>query len=444
MLEVTSLGDNMSQGHTRRRLAPLAAMTAFIMTMFVVAAPIASAHHPEISASSYCDESGAPVISFRAYSWLQDPSQDGKSGNPDIGIYVRTSGSDWEKVTSGAFTEANGYEFDGVFDATKWAGMTVTVKARADQPFNNGNSQGEYRKVDVHVPADCSPPDPTEVSVSVSGVCSRDGDEVTFSYAVSASAGVTVDFDDEDLNLTDGGTYESVNASADWTATAPDGAVFEENQEPTLAGSTDVEDCTPRPRSGTRLGAIGDFVWFDLDRDGVQGGPGDTPVTGATVELLVDGAVVASQVTGSDGKYLFDDLSAGEYQVRFTVPGFAGFTDIDDGWDDVDSDAAEVATNPLVGITGIIDLAVGEVDLTVDAGVVVEVEAVVITTTTTAPPTTTIPPVSVSTLPFTGSDSTPIGLLALNLLAGGALILLASYDRPTRRARPNTPSWQRH
>jgi DNA-directed RNA polymerase II subunit RPB1 len=73
--------------------------------------------------------------------------------------------------------------------------------------------------------------------------------------------------------------------------------------------------------------AIGDFTWVDLDRDGLQGR--DEPVLpNVTVELLdadgkpavgMDGSRVAAVVTDADGRYLFDGLPAGEYQVRFVL-----------------------------------------------------------------------------------------------------------------------------
>ena len=49
---------------------------------------------------------------------------------------------------------------------------------------------------------------------------------------------------------------------------------------------------------------VGNFVWFDTDGDGVQDA-GESPLPGVTVELLLDGSVIASTTTDSNGNYIF-------------------------------------------------------------------------------------------------------------------------------------------
>jgi len=67
-------------------------------------------------------------------------------------------------------------------------------------------------------------------------------------------------------------------------------------------------------------GSMGDTVWYDADRDGVQGVSEDG-IPGATVtlegDLDGDGSldVILSAVTDADGQYLFDALPAGAYTV---------------------------------------------------------------------------------------------------------------------------------
>jgi hypothetical protein len=66
--------------------------------------------------------------------------------------------------------------------------------------------------------------------------------------------------------------------------------------------------------------AIGDRVWFDTDRDGVQD-VGERGVSGVTVQLLnASGAVVATAVTDQQGNYLFENLPPGNYAVQFVPP----------------------------------------------------------------------------------------------------------------------------
>ncbi|SFR12830.1 SdrD B-like domain-containing protein [Poseidonocella sedimentorum] len=115
------------------------------------------------------------------------------------------------------------------------------------------------------------------------------------------------------------------------------------------------------------LGALGDLVWFDVDKDGVQDDDEDG-VEGVTVNLLQAGAVIATATTDINGNYLFDELPAGDYQVQFVLPaGRFAFTEQDAGSDDAADSDADVTT----GLTGIITLAEGETNLTVDSGIII-------------------------------------------------------------------------
>lgn len=46
------------------------------------------------------------------------------------------------------------------------------------------------------------------------------------------------------------------------------------------------------------------------------------PVPGATVEVLVQGAAFATRQTGEDGRFSFDEIKAGKYELRFQAYGF--------------------------------------------------------------------------------------------------------------------------
>jgi hypothetical protein len=74
-------------------------------------------------------------------------------------------------------------------------------------------------------------------------------------------------------------------------------------------------------------GVIGDFVWQDLNHDGVQDA-GEPGIDGVTVRLRdAAGTVLATTITGPDGFYQFAGVCAGDYQVEVdaaTVP--AGLT----------------------------------------------------------------------------------------------------------------------
>ena len=106
-----------------------------------------------------------------------------------------------------------------------------------------------------------------------------------------------------------------------------------------------------------QCGAIGDYVWHDLNHDGLQD-PNEPGINGVTLLLKKNGTTLATTVTaphmGKNGYYLFQGVCAGDYTVEVdasTVP--AGFTPTtkDAGADDTidnDSDGGPVfVTQPL-------------------------------------------------------------------------------------------------
>lgn len=133
----------------------------------------------------------------------------------------------------------------------------------------------------------------------------------------------------------------------------------------------------------TELAALGDYVWFDHDNDGTQTESTWDGANGVTVKLFADDgdgtaqpatdALVATTVTTDDaygrpGYYLFDGLIPGvQYFVQFIRPASAtAFTTQNAGGDDtIDSDAD--TTN---GTTQEVTLAPGEINRTLDAGLV--------------------------------------------------------------------------
>ena len=117
------------------------------------------------------------------------------------------------------------------------------------------------------------------------------------------------------------------------------------------------------------LASLGDFVFFDTDRDGIQDA-GEPGVEGVTVNLL-DGAGNATgqtTTTDVDGLYSFTGLTPGDYIVEVVEPVDQVFTLQDEGGDD----AADSDVDPATGRTGVINLSPGEDDITNDAGLVTE------------------------------------------------------------------------
>ena len=115
-------------------------------------------------------------------------------------------------------------------------------------------------------------------------------------------------------------------------------------------------------------GSIGDTVWFDADRDGIRD-DSETGVGNVKVVLvnLATGAETV-QTTDANGHYLFSELAAGNYQVRYELPagGFA-FTTADAAGS---TEANDSDANALTGTTATITLAEGQANIDVDAGIV--------------------------------------------------------------------------
>lgn len=81
--------------------------------------------------------------------------------------------------------------------------------------------------------------------------------------------------------------------------------------------------------------AIGDFVWEDINGDGLQDGELTNGIDGVTVTLLdgtgaqaldTDNVPVTAEVTAGGGGYLFGNLAPGDYIVQFSLPTAGGFT----------------------------------------------------------------------------------------------------------------------
>ncbi|MEM7538309.1 MAG: SdrD B-like domain-containing protein [Chloroflexota bacterium] len=120
----------------------------------------------------------------------------------------------------------------------------------------------------------------------------------------------------------------------------------------------------------SKPGTIGNYVWEDLNGNGIQD-DGEPGVEDVKVELFTDaGTFLQQATTDADGLYLFTPLAAGPYKVTFTLPNGYSFTAPDQGPDDAaDSDAIPDG-NGTTGTTETIALGVGETDLDWDAGLV--------------------------------------------------------------------------
>ena len=208
------------------------------------------------------------------------------------------------------------------------------------------------------------------------------GKPVTYTYDVSNTGSTHL----KDVTVTDDrlgviGTIALLAPGASQTLTMT--AVLTEDTTnigtatgtPADASGTPIpgaEDVTAEDEATVAVNAdpatIGDRVWNDVDGDGVQD-EGEMGVYGIVVHLLrEDGTVVATTTTDANGNYLFTDVESGTYVVEFAFASDSGwtFTAKDAGADD----AADSDADPATGRTAPFDVAAGETNVTLDAGLV--------------------------------------------------------------------------
>lgn len=122
--------------------------------------------------------------------------------------------------------------------------------------------------------------------------------------------------------------------------------------------------------------SLGDYVWWDLNRNGVQdefNGSAEPAASGVTVRLTgrddLGNPVLRETVTDAEGRYLFEGLRASDadgYTVTVVPPAGASFTTPDQGDEERDSDV-----DPATG-TATVVLGADVSDLTLDAGLLAD------------------------------------------------------------------------
>ncbi len=118
---------------------------------------------------------------------------------------------------------------------------------------------------------------------------------------------------------------------------------------------------------------IGDRVWFDANRDGIQNAGETDNFIGIPVALLdSNGTIVAQTVTDDNGLYLFEDMPAQTYFLRFDLASISTNENVSTykvGSDDeVDSDAIIGNVGDYAWTAAVVPVA-GESLLTVDLGI---------------------------------------------------------------------------
>jgi uncharacterized repeat protein (TIGR01451 family) len=121
-----------------------------------------------------------------------------------------------------------------------------------------------------------------------------------------------------------------------------------------------------------RTASVGDFVWHDVDEDGIQDSE-EFGQSGVTVELYNGSGIAGTTTTDVDGAYRFDNLAPDNYYLKVVPPANWHFSVKDNPvvTDDEDSDA-----DPTNGESDYFTLDPGENDTSWDAGIYPEPSAV--------------------------------------------------------------------
>ena len=142
----------------------------------------------------------------------------------------------------------------------------------------------------------------------------------------------------------------------------------------------DVNNPTIDAGYRTNIGSLGNYVWYDVNGNGLQDEPASNGINGIKVYLLdgsgnkIDSTVTANNPTnGNSGYYNFPNLNSGNYQVQFptTSGGFPITTQTTTAQTDGNSDAN--VTTGKSPVTTIITNSNNPLDVnnpTIDAGYV--------------------------------------------------------------------------
>ncbi len=161
---------------------------------------------------------------------------------------------------------------------------------------------------------------------------------------------------DNNVDLDDNGTNL---VGAEWRGLAITLLPGTENDGSVLTSNTNITYDFGFKGTGT----IGNFVWNDLNHDGLQGST-EPGLAGVSVTLTYPDASTVTVVTDANGAYSFPNLPPGTYSVSFSTPASFIESPSNAGANDaIDSD-------PVNGVVANITLGAGETNNSIDAGFV--------------------------------------------------------------------------
>ncbi len=397
-------------------------------------------------AYTLCTASGGVDAPNTSYSNALSGVGNGVSNSVKLSNDAWGTGSGVLPVSSGSFALTKTVEGDAA-DRVSAADFTVKVK---------------------EIPPTDSPMSPVSYTLTV-----KDGQTVSGLHALGT--GWTIELEEATLPTANGVWHDPVFAPA--TPGDSNVLISDAGKKATITpvpGGANVGVMLTNTLSKTY--AVGDYTWIDANNNGIQDAD-ELPLEGVKVELFkkdgsaatdVYGNTVPATTTNAAGLYMFDELPAGDYKIKFTLtPEQAAkyrFTTMDaqsNTNDSKDSDANssgwtvvftldssngalthEYASQQVKATEGI--------DPTWDAGVVLRPTGgggttETTTTPTTAPTTPVTAPTTAVTTPTTGHPTTTQPPLTTTVPAPNQCVdLVETGFRPgeTVTVRVNGPDGQ--
>ena len=126
---------------TRRFATRLGLAVTLLLVSLAVLVRLASAHHPELTASATCGTSGA-VVRWTAVAWQTTESD--RRVNHDVRVQAYISGT-WQEIGRSSFSAANNYEFTGTYDLP--AAVTGTLPLKVTSIVRWGEAENAKRNL---------------------------------------------------------------------------------------------------------------------------------------------------------------------------------------------------------------------------------------------------------------------------------------------------------
>lgn len=216
----------------RRPLIIISALIASIGA-FTIGASVASAHHSNIVAA---DVNCSGAVTFTTSAWEgqgegEEFTNSRTNPSVDVTYRINDAGADIF-VANGAFSEANGFQFQGSFIWPASNPESITIYSTPQAPWANNSPGGGFASATITRPTGCANP-----SASLTVQCAASGGTVVVTL-VNGDIFWPMDFS---VGNPVTGTVQVVTVAADSTSTVtftgiPDGSYT----VPVLAGSDDL------------------------------------------------------------------------------------------------------------------------------------------------------------------------------------------------------------